>query len=173
MTNSVATYDGTVDKTDDGGWIRFERRLGYRIDEVWDAVTNPERLADWWLPFPAEITVDLQEGGEMVFAATSGEPPPFSCTILRVEAPTLLEHTHMEPGSYMRWELEPVGDECLLRLSTFVSDPDAAIGMCFVVGLHTSLARLDLHLAGQPTPWDEIFDPAPAAYAAAGLAPAP
>ena len=56
---------------------------------------NPARLADWWLPFDADITIDLREGGEMVFAATSGEPPPMTCTVLRVEPPVLFEHTHV------------------------------------------------------------------------------
>ncbi len=69
MSNRTnATYDGTLERTADGGVIRFERRLDYPIRDVWDAITNPERLADWWLPFDADITVDLREGGEMVFA---------------------------------------------------------------------------------------------------------
>ena len=54
----------------------------------------------------------------------------------------LLEHTHVDPGSYMRWELEPVDTGCVLRLSHFVTDTAAAIDNCYVVGLHTSLARL-------------------------------
>ncbi len=170
---TAATYDGTVERTDEGGWIRFERKLGYGIDEVWSAVTDPSRLADWWLPFPADITVDLRVGGLMVFAGHGDDAPRFECTILTVDAPRLLEHTHVEEGSYMRWELESLGDETVLRLSHFTTDPETAIGMCFVVGLHTSLARLELTLAGEPAPWDEIFEPAQAAYARAGLAPTP
>ena len=65
---TTSPYDGTLERTADGGVIRFERHLAYPIREVWDAITNPERLADWWLPFDADITVDLREGGEMVFA---------------------------------------------------------------------------------------------------------
>ncbi|MEO6651928.1 MAG: SRPBCC domain-containing protein [Ilumatobacteraceae bacterium] len=30
---------------------------------MWDTITSPERLADWWLPFDADITVDLRVGG--------------------------------------------------------------------------------------------------------------
>ncbi|HTR71752.1 MAG TPA: SRPBCC domain-containing protein, partial [Mycobacteriales bacterium] len=59
-------YDGTMERTADGGVIRFERRLDYGIREVWDAITNPERIADWGLPFDADITIDLREGGERV-----------------------------------------------------------------------------------------------------------
>jgi uncharacterized protein YndB with AHSA1/START domain len=170
MSNAPATYDGTLERTADGGVIRFERRLPFPIREVWDAVTNPERLADWWLPFDADITIDLREGGEMVFAGRGEEPMTMTLTILRVEPPMLLEHTHADE-SFMRWELEPVDDGCVLRLSHFVHDTTSAIESNYVVGLHASLARLEPCLAGQPVPWDwDGFAEAQAHYAGIGLA---
>ena len=96
-----------------------------------------------------------------------------TCTIVRVEPPMLLEHTHLDAGSLVRWELEPIGDGdgCVLRLSHFVPDADAAIGNCYVVGLHTSLSRLEPSLAGSPTGWDwDAFAAAQAHYASRGLA---
>ena len=172
MSELSASYDGTIERTADGGVIRFERRLPYPIREVWDAITNPERLADWWLPFDADITVDLREGGEIVFAARGDEPMTITCTIVRVEPPMLLEHTHVDTASLMRWELEPVDSGCVLRLSHFVPDTDAAIAKCYVVGLHTSLARLEPSLAGHPIEWDwDRFAETQAHYAGVGLAP--
>ena len=170
---SDSPYDGVVERTADGGVIRFERRLPYPIRDVWDAVTNPERLADWWLPFDADITVDLREGGEMVFTAREGEPMTMRFTVLRVEAPMLLEHTHADPDSYLRWELEPVDAGCVLRLSHFVTDVSGAIDNCYVVGLHTSLTRLVPCLDGRPVPWDwDEFAESQAHYASVGLAAA-
>ena len=167
-----SSYDGTLERTADGGVIRFERHLPYPIRDVWDAITDPARLADWWLPFDADITVDLREGGQMVFVGRGDEPVTMTFTILRVEPPMLLEHTHADAASYMRWELEPVDTGCVLRLSHFVTDPDAAIGNCYVVGLHTSLARLAPCLAGRPVAWDwDGFAEAQAHYASIGLAP--
>lgn len=164
-------YDGTMERTVDGGIIRFERQLAYPIGDVWDAITNPARLADWWLPFDADITVDLRVGGQMVMAATGDEPMTVTCTFLRVEPPVLLEHTHVDPGSFMRWELESVDTGCVLRLSHFVTDTAAAIDNCYVVGLHASLARLVPCLAGHPTSWDwDGFADAQAHYATVGLA---
>lgn len=61
----ASSYDGVLERTADGGVIRFERHLPYPIGDVWDAITNPARLADWWLPFDADITVDLREGGQL------------------------------------------------------------------------------------------------------------
>lgn len=165
-------YDGVVERTADGGVIRFERHLGHPVRDVWDAITDPDRLAAWWLPFDADITVDLREGGDMVFAGRGDEPFTMAFTILRVEAPMLLEHTHADPGSFLRWELEPVGDGCILRLSHFMPDPDAGIERCFVVGLQTSLDRLVPCLTGSPIPWDwDAFAAAQAHYAGLGLAP--
>jgi uncharacterized protein YndB with AHSA1/START domain len=172
MSDRTTSPDGTLARTPNGGVIRFERHLPYSVDEVWDAVTNPARLADWWLPFDADITVDLREGGEMVFVGRGDEPVTMTCTILRVEPPTLLEHSHADAGSYLRWDLEPGDPGCVLRLSHFVPDADAAIENCYVVGLHASLARLVPALAGQPVDWDwDGFAEAQERYAGLGFAP--
>lgn len=169
---SPSLYDGTIERTADGGVIRFERSLGHPIAEVWDAITNPARLAEWWLPFDADITIDLREGGEMVMVGTGEEAMTITCTILRLEPPILLEHTHVDPGSFLRWELEAADDGCVLRLSHFVTDAAAAIESCFVVGLHASLARLEPCLAGRPVPWDwDGFAAAQEHYASVGIAP--
>jgi uncharacterized protein YndB with AHSA1/START domain len=171
MSNVPASSDGALERTADGGVIRFERHLPYPIRDVWDAITEPARLADWWLPFDADITVDLREGGEMVFAGRGEESVTMTCTILRIEPPMLLEHTHAD-ASYLRWELEPVGTGCVLRLSHVVTDTARAIDNCYVVGLHASLARLEPCLAGRPVAWDwAAFAEAQAHYASVGLAP--
>lgn len=165
-------YDGVLERTADGGVIRFERHLAYDVRDVWDAITDPERLADWWLPFEAEITVDLRKGGEMVFTGRpDGEPVVMTCTILSLEPPRLLEHTHPAPGSIMRWELEALDTGCILRLSHIVPDVQEAIDNCYLVGLWSSLARLEPGLAGRPDPWDwDAFGAARAHYADLGLA---
>lgn len=171
---SPSRYDGSIERTADGGVIRFERHLAFPVREVWDAITTPARLAEWWLPFDADITVDLREGGAMVMTSTDDQSISISCTIVRVEPPLLLEHTHVDPGSLVRWELEAVDGGCVLRLSHFVTDVEAAIANCYVVGLDASLARLEPCLAGRPTPWDwEGFAAAQAHYATLGFAPEP
>ncbi len=92
MSEISSRHDGTIERTADGGVIRFERHLAYPIRDVWDAITNPDRLADWWLPFDADITVDLREGGLMVMAAKGDEPITITCTITRVEPPMDIRH---------------------------------------------------------------------------------
>lgn len=165
-------YDGTIERTPEGGAIRFERHLPYPIRDVWSAITDPDRLAQWWLPFDADITVDLREGGEMHFLGRGDDAPDMTFTIVRVEAPMLLEHTHADPDSLVRWELTPTDTGCTLRISHFVTDVDGAIDGCYVVGLHTSLGRLEPLLAGDPIAWDwAAFATSQAAYAQLGFAP--
>jgi len=135
MTDSTISPDGALERTADGGLIRFERNLPYPVAAVWDAITNPVRLADWWLPFEADITVDLRDGGEMVFTARSGEPPPMAATVKRVEAPVLFEHTHFAPGTTLLWQLDAVDTGCTLRLTQHVSDVAEAIDGCWIAAL--------------------------------------
>ena len=173
MNDATAEYDGVMERTAEGGVIRFTRHLAFSVDDVWDAITQPDRLADWWLPFDADITVDLRAGGDMVFAGRGDDAPTMTFAIYRVEPPVLLEHAHADPGSFMRWELEPDADGCTLRLTHFVTDPGAAVDNCYVVGLHTSLSRLVPCLEGQPIAWDwDAFAHAQGEYATMGLAPA-
>lgn len=169
-TAPASRYDGVVERTPNGGVVRFERHLPYAIADVWDAVTTPARLAEWWLPFPADITVDLREGGSMDFVASGDEPVEIHCTILKLDPPTLLEHTHFEPESRMRWELESVDTGTVLRLTYFGPDADLAVANNYVVGLHISLSRLEPSLAGTPAEWDWAeFAVAQTAYAELGF----
>lgn len=142
----------TLERTENGGLIRFERRLPYPIGEVWAALTEPERLADWWPPFATGVTVDLREGGSMTFDWPDG--PELEFRFLRVTPPTLLEHTHTSPGSWMRYELDSTEDGTLLRATYYVPQPDQAIERGDVVGAHYGFDRLEASLSGHPVPVD-------------------
>lgn len=162
----TASPTGTIERTPDVGRVRFERSLAFPIQEVWAAITEPERLADWWPPMAAEITVDLREGGRIVFAWPDTDFPTMAFTITRLEPPTLLEHTHTGPGSWMRWELTAQEGGTLLRATYSVPDLDLAIERGDLVGLHHSLDRLAPALSGRPVGWDdEAFQELVAAYA--------
>jgi uncharacterized protein YndB with AHSA1/START domain len=162
---------GTIERTQEGGTIRFDRELAYPVEEVWSAITEPARLADWWPPFAADITVDLREGGSIAFDWPDGDGvQTLEFTILRLEAPTLLEHSHTSPGSWQRYELEPTAEGTRLRATYFVPDSDMAIERGDVVGAHYGLDRLERALSGHPVPWDnDAFAVLQAGYAELGL----
>ncbi|QPZ37889.1 SRPBCC family protein [Paramicrobacterium chengjingii] len=147
---------GAIERTPDGGTVRFDRLLAFPIDDVWSAITQPERIADWWPPFAADITVDLREGGRIVFDWPDSDFPTLEFTITRLIVPTLLEHSHTSPGSWMRWELDATTDGTRLRATYFIPDIDMAIERGDLVGLHYSLDRLEPALAGRPSAWDTV-----------------
>ena len=121
--------DGTISREGERFVIRFERRFPSPIEEVWAALTRPERLTQW--VGATEVELELVDGGKMVTRTTGpqelvdaiiAEAGPEALetrdTVLRVEPPRVFEHTFGgAPDSVVRWELEPVGGGCLLRLA--------------------------------------------------------
>lgn len=168
MTGKFAT----LERTKDGGLIGFERAFPNPIGDVWSALTNPDRLADWWPPFATNVHVDLREGGTMSFDWPDG--PQLEFRFLRIEPPTLLEHTHTSPGSWMRYELDATDEGTLLRATYFVPEPDEAIQRGDIVGGHYGFDRLEAALAGHPVPLDfGAFTALQGRYAEQGLASVP
>jgi uncharacterized protein YndB with AHSA1/START domain len=61
--------------------------------QVWEALTTPELIKKWF--FGVDTVTDWQEGSPMVHKGTwQGKPYEDKGTILKIEAPTLLVHTH-------------------------------------------------------------------------------
>jgi uncharacterized protein YndB with AHSA1/START domain len=52
----------------DGRFVRLQRDYDAPIDDVWDALTNPERIGRWFLP----ITGDYRLGGRYQFEGNAG-----------------------------------------------------------------------------------------------------
>jgi uncharacterized protein YndB with AHSA1/START domain len=69
--------------------------------EVWDALTDPERMKRWFYP----ISGDLQVGGTFQLEGNAGGE------IKRCEPPSLLEVTFGGPTSLVVLRLSPDGEE--------------------------------------------------------------
>ena len=164
--------DGVLDEIDGVPVIRFVRHYDHPVDDVWAAITQPDQLAQWFLPFDADIVVELAPGGRIEMRAR-GEDVVLDLRVVRVDPPRLLEHTHVEPGSVLRWELAPDRGGCTLQLTQTVQDRATVIERGFIVGLHHSLERLGALLAGKPMAWDwDRLAAHQARYHERGLAPA-
>jgi uncharacterized protein YndB with AHSA1/START domain len=164
--------DGTFAATDAGYELRFERRFGHPVELVWDALTRPEQIAEWWLPFAADIELELVEGGTYVVRTSDphAEELALEWTVLRAEPPRLFEHTHEQPGAVVRWELEPDGDGCRLTLTQTGPNPEWVLERQYLSGLHTSLERLASLLDGHAIAWSwPRFEEHRDRYAANGL----
>src|SRR3954469_2142808 len=110
--------DGTVEPTADGGNVlRFERRLAHPVDDVWAALTEPDRIVMWL----AEAEVDLREGGSVVLrwlnTDDEGNSAVMHATITELDPPRVIEYEGDIHGT-LRWELAPDGDATVLRFSS-------------------------------------------------------
>jgi uncharacterized protein YndB with AHSA1/START domain/ketosteroid isomerase-like protein len=152
-TTSTSRH-GPVERDGTRGVIRFERVLTHPVERVWEAITTPEGLAGWWLPFSATIEIDLVEGGEIAFSAAELGETPMTCDILELDPPYRLVHSHFDRAITLTWELSAEGDGCRLRLTQDTPDIAAALAEGHIVGMHHSLDRLEPALAGAPEPWD-------------------
>jgi uncharacterized protein YndB with AHSA1/START domain len=69
MTGNASVL-GSLRSVDGEGVVRMEARLDTGIDDLWAAITDPERLARWY----GGVEGELSEGGEFrVRIALSGE----------------------------------------------------------------------------------------------------
>lgn len=99
--------------------IRRDIVLPATPEEVWEAVTDPERLAEW---FANEVELELREGGAGRFRWDDGDVR--EAAIETVEPPRRLEFTWARPGegpSRVELELEEV--EGGTRLTVTESTP--------------------------------------------------
>ncbi len=160
-----AERDGVVTVEGGRAVIRFERRLGHPVERVWDALTRPERIAEWF--GEGEVHLELVPGGEYR-TRTTGPPELVEAiisvageegleqrnTVLAVEPPTLLEHTFGgDPASVVRWELRPDDDGCRLSLRHVMPSLEAALEGQVLPGWQQALDLLAASVAGRPEAW--------------------
>ncbi|MGI8879002.1 MAG: SRPBCC family protein [Jatrophihabitans sp.] len=89
--HTQATLLGTVRAVDGKGVVHMEDRYSSDIDDLWSALTDPQRLARWI----AEVDGDLHLGGAFRASFTSGWEGPGRVDVC--EAPNRLLVT-MSPG---------------------------------------------------------------------------
>jgi uncharacterized protein YndB with AHSA1/START domain len=115
-------------------------------EEVWDAITDPQRLVRWFLP----VTGDLQAGGRFQLEGNaSGE-------IRRCERPSLIGLTWESGGgsSEVQLRLTPAGESTVLELEhgpvPAEMVPNAAPGVWGLgAGWEMGLVALGDYLAGE------------------------
>ena len=81
--------------------VLVERTCEAGVADVWDAITDPERLRRWFLP----VSGDLQVGGQFQLEGNAGGE------ILACEAPRLLRVTFGGETSIVELRLAPLDDE--------------------------------------------------------------
>lgn len=141
----------------EGRTVRLERRYDAPVEDVWDAITNAERIHRWFLP----VSGDLRLGGSYQLEGNAGGE------IVHCEPPRLLgvtwvygENPSKEDISEVEVRLSPGADggtEFVLE-HTAVVDPErwstfgpGAVG----VGWDATLLGLSLHLQSGGAPVED------------------
>jgi uncharacterized protein YndB with AHSA1/START domain len=116
MTNSNPATDsivGTLGAVDGKGTVRTSGRYDTDIEDLWSALTEPQRLAQWI----AKVDGELRLGGEFEAIFTSGWEG--HCRVDVCEPPRLL-HVTTSPGqedqTVMAAELVADGNQTILVL---------------------------------------------------------
>jgi len=159
--------DGSIEQTGEQVTFRYERRLAHPVEVVWRALTDPAEMERWLGHRP---DIDLQPGGRYVSFHGTGDR--VVDRILRLEPPTLFEHTFWEqanPTAVVTWQLSPTDEGCLLVLTHALGMSDVRAAALTVArgddftlilsrngaGWHRLLDKLEATLAGQSADWSE------------------
>jgi uncharacterized protein YndB with AHSA1/START domain len=147
----------------DRSGVRFERRYDATPEELWSALTEPERLGRW-LANVAEL--ELRVGGRfhLLWNESDGTQKTDG-TVLALEPGRLLELNWTYPGepdSTARFELRPDGDGTILVLDHRGLPPAAIAG--YGAGWHSHLDSLEAHLNGGEADWSARFQELGPAY---------
>lgn len=151
----MTAEQGRLRAEGDRSGVRFERRYDATPDEVWSALTEPERLTRW---LANVVELELRLGGRFVLVwHEDGQRTDGS--VLALEPGRLLElgWTYPdEPDSAVRFELRPDGDGTILILDHRGLPPGSIAG--YGAGWHSHLDSLDAHLAGGEADWSARFE---------------
>jgi uncharacterized protein YndB with AHSA1/START domain len=124
--------------------IRIERTYPHDIEKVWQAVTTPEHLNEW---FPTPVEVDLRPGGAMRFPAFEGDEGATGAVEV-VDRPTRLTFTW--GADRLTFELTAQGDHTDFVIIHAFDDRYGAPS--FATGWELCLAELRSVLVGEPRP---------------------
>jgi uncharacterized protein YndB with AHSA1/START domain len=142
---------GRLTQEKDGYQVSFERILTHSVMEVWDAITNPEKMKLWFM----EVEMELKPGARMIIRFGDKDNTESYGTILRVEPGKLFEYIWENtdgPDELAVWELFPEGSSKCRLVMTY-SRLDEKYKKSVPAGWHTMLDHLEEVLNGRQEPW--------------------
>ncbi len=124
-----------IEKNGEDWTLVLVKHLRHAPEKVWKALTDPAQLSEW-APFDSDVNLGVT--GVTANLTTVGAPgnPAAQTTVIRADAPKLLEYNWGEHE--MRWQLEATDPGTQLTLWTKIPRPFIAMGaagwqLCFDV----------------------------------------
>ncbi|HSU74110.1 MAG TPA: SRPBCC family protein [Terrabacter sp.] len=152
---------GRIEQTEGTVIVVFDRHYATTPADLWQACTDPERLARWFAP----VSGDLHEGGAFTIHFDDADTP--QCRVLSCEPPRRLAWEWPVGGAatLVTVEVSTDGDGARLVLRHERLNPAQAPG--YAAGWDTYVRRLEADLADDPLPdWDTTWTALHARYAA-------
>ena len=150
LAGSLRTTNGKV-------VVRMEDRYRTDADDLWSALTDPERLARWI----AQVNGDLRPGGAFEASFTSGWEGPGRVDVCEPRRRLVVT---LSPGEEEQTEIEVelVPDSDMTRLVVEERGIPLDEGAVHGAGWQAHIEDLAAHLAGQPTTewrtrWTELI----------------
>jgi uncharacterized protein YndB with AHSA1/START domain len=156
MTEDVESRRGVVTTEDDGRQrLEFRRSWPDAIEDVWAALTEPDRLARWIGRYDG--TRGAGGTGTFVMTQEEGDSPGQGTTIVECDPPRRLV-VEWEPTEYGHWRVEldlwaEDGSTVLRFVQHFPADTDV---IDMALGWHWYLDGLGAEIDGgtPPRDWD-------------------
>jgi uncharacterized protein YndB with AHSA1/START domain len=145
----LAAIERAVALDDESVSVLLERRYDADAADVWAALTNPERLPQWFYP----ISGDLKVGGTFQLEGNAGGE------IRRCDAPNRLQITFGMPDGVIDLRLSESGGKTTLELSHTVpiALAGSGAGALFVgPGWDGALLGLGIYLRGESNGRDPL-----------------
>jgi uncharacterized protein YndB with AHSA1/START domain len=141
---------GEVTRQGDALQLVFQRRYRQSAEKVWAALTDPERLADWF----ATAEVDLRVGG-IIRLGWEGQHRA-DVVITECDPPKTLAWRWRigERNTLVRFDLTPQAGGCALTLTHSGLSLDGARDGGVRAGWHAHLEALPDAMEGRATPWE-------------------
>ncbi len=136
----------TLERVGERSILRYRRRLAHPRTKVWRALTEDAHLAAW---FPTTLDGTRVAGAPLHFSFRASEGEPFDGEMLAFDPPSLMELRWAD--DVLRFELEPDGSGCVLRLS--VTFPEGGKAARDAAGWHVCLERLQGVCDGADVSW--------------------
>ncbi len=174
MTGSADDVRGVLTRRDDGVEVRFDRWYATTPEDLWAAVTRPDRVARWLGPLYGDLRVggryELRMGDDVPDAAENATGEVLVCTPPHELAVTWVFPDETVTRVDVRLRAQGDGTRLLLRHTGLAEGGARGYGG----GWHACLDQLADHVAGRPVrPWDALYAAAAPAYADARPGAAP
>ena len=156
------TLLGTITRSGDDAEVVFDRVYDTDAADLWETLTDPERLARWF----ARVDGDLREGGRFTIHFDDDDVP--ECRITSCDAPRgyRWEWSHATHTSLVTVAVEPDSEGARLHLTHTRLSSGRAAG--YAAGWDVYLRRLDELVARREVQdrWSEDWGSAHEGYAA-------